>query len=263
MSNYEQYQQAKVKTPTLTIWQSLLSAPAVATFSRYLPETDMMRAILWLILGTLTSTVINMITTALGIGMAGRGQMMRMLRSGLPPEIMRELPANLPGLGSFSIGAALCGIPTIIIISLVLTFISVGFIHLVAKLFQGQGNYAETFFLTSAVTAPIMIVTAVLQLVSGLFRLIPLAGVVLSLLISLLMMAMGIYSLVLTAMAVAAAHRFSLGKGFLATILPTVLFLLFICCCVFIAIFAAGSAIDQGTIDEIMRQMSAYLILQS
>ncbi len=260
MNVYEQYPDTNIKTPTLTIWQQVLFSPSVETFTQYLPEADLMRAGLWIILGTLGSAIISMITTTLSFGGTNRGEMLRMLRN-ISPELARELPTVLPPMRSASIGATLCGIPAIVAIALLSTFITVGLIHLVAKLFQGQGSYTETFFLMSAAAAPMMLVTGALQLIGGLFGLIPLLGAILRLLISLLLLGLGIYSLVLTAMAVAAAHNFSLGKGFLSTILPTVVFFFLTCCCTFIAMVGLGGALNQGAIDEILREIGAYLTL--
>ncbi|MEA3309950.1 MAG: YIP1 family protein [Chloroflexota bacterium] len=261
MNDYAQYPNTNVKTPTLTIWQRVFFSPAVETFARYLPEADLMRAVLWLILGTLGSGIIGILNVVFNLGGSGGKEIMRMLQQELPPELARELPAALPGIGSLSLGATLCGIPSIIILSLISTFITVGLIHLAAKLLQGQGNYTDTFFLMAAAAAPMMIVTSVLQLISGLLGLIPLLGTILSLLISLILMGLGVYGLVLTSMAVAAAHSFSLGKGFLSAILPGVIFFILTCCCTVIAMVAAGSAIDQGTIDELLREIGAYLTL--
>ena len=261
MNAYEQYPATNVKTPTLTIWQHVLLSPSVETFAQYLPEADLMRAILWIVLGSLGSAITGIITTVLNLGGTNRGEMLHLLRQSLPPELARELPAVLPALGSFSIGATLCGIPALIVCSLLTTFIAVGLIHLVAKLFQRQGSYTETFFLMSAAAAPLILVIGALQLLNGLFTLIPLLGSILSLFISLLLMGLGLYFLMLTSMSVAAAHSFSLGKGFLSTILPSVVFFLLTCCCTVIAMIGLGGALDQGNLEDLLREIGAYLTL--
>lgn len=236
------------KTPTLQLWQKVLFAPGVNTLARYRGEAELGRAVWWLVLSSGIAIIVNLLATVT----LRRG--MDMLRY-LPPEMRREL---LPFMGPTRapIGATLaCGIPTAIVSTLIGTFIGIGIVYLVAKLLQGEGNFTQTFFLMMAVSAPLTLIIAALQGVSALANFIPLLGAIFSIIAGLVTFALSIYNLVLSAMAVAAAHRFSLGKGFAALLLPMVVAFLFACCAVVFIIAAAGVSLDQ-----LLRQLGSILL---
>ncbi len=248
------------KTPALTIWQRIVFSPSIQTFARYLPEADLGRAVLWLVITSLISTL----ATGLPALIRPQGQMrdmMRLFREALPPEVARELPPiMMPGMGgrALSLGTILCGIPTAVVFGLIGAFIGVGLIHLAAKLLQGTGTYTETFFLTAAVSAPLAIVTGAIQLINGLLGLIPILGAILTVIFGLASLAFSIYALVLNAMAVAAAHRFSLGKGFAAVLLPGVVIFLLICCCTVIGLTLMGASLAPF-LEDLQRELGLYL----
>ncbi|MGC9399383.1 MAG: Yip1 family protein [Anaerolineae bacterium] len=244
------------KTPLLTIWQRVLFSPSVQTFARYLPEADLGRAVLWLVLASLVSAVAAGLPTLI----APQRQLqetMELLREIMPPEFSRELPPMMPGTRTISLGSLLCGIPLGVVLALIGAFIGVGLIHLTAKLLQGEGTYTGTFFLTAAVSAPLTLVTGVIQLLNGLLGMIPVVGVILTVIFGLFSLVLGIYGLVLNAMAVAAAHRFSLGKGFAAVLLPGVVLLLLLCC--FVVGFALMGASLGTFFEELQRELGLYL----
>ncbi len=247
------------KTPTLTLWQNILFSPSVQTFARYLPEVDLGRAVLWLVIATLISSL----AAGLPALIRPQGQMremMELFRENLPPDIARELPPMMPGMSTraLSLGSLLCGIPAAVILGIIGAFISVGLIHLAARLLQGEGTYNETFFLIAAVSAPFAIVTGAIQLISGLLGLIPVVGAILAIILGLASLALSIYVLVLNAMAVAAAHRFSLGKGFAAVLLPGIVIFILVCCCLAVAFGLLGASM--GTLfEEIERELGMFL----
>ena len=249
------------KTPALTIWQRITLSPSVQTFARYLPESDLGRAVLWLVIATLISSIAAGLP-ALIRPQAQMRDMMRFFRESLPPDVARELPPMMPGMGArtISLGTLLCGIPSAVIFGLIGAFIGVGLIHLAARLLQGQGTYTDTFFLTAAVSAPFAIATGTLQLIGGLLGLVPILGVIISVIFGLVSLALSIYALVLNAMAVAAAHRFSLGKGFAAVLLPGVVIFLLICCCTVIGLTLMGASLAPF-LEELQREFSMYMNL--
>ncbi len=250
--NYTSYPPAPppngAKTPTLQIWQNVLLSPAVNTFARYRSEAELGRAILWLLLSTGIASVLNILSTTV---MRSSVNMLQYL----PPEMRREL---LPFMGATRapIGATLlCGIPTAVASLLLGAFIGIGLVYLVAKLLQGEGNFTQTFFLMTAASAPLTLVTAGFQLFSNLGGRIPVLGAILSLLVGVVIFGLSVYNLVLSAMAVAAAQRFSLGKGFAAILIPGAVIFLFACCVGIVIVALAGVSMDQ-----IIRQLSALLI---
>ncbi|MEA3397640.1 MAG: Yip1 family protein [Chloroflexota bacterium] len=248
-SDYDSYQTSGDKTPTLSLWQDVLLSPSTDTFAKYLGEADLGRAVLWLLASSAIGGLLQMLSLALGSGKA--------LLQALPPEMRHELPIRA---GAFSFGTLLCGIPTWIVVTILGAFIGVGLIHLVAKLLSGEGDFTETFFLMTAASAPITLISGALGLLSGLLGLIPFLGAIFSMLFGLVGMVVGIYNLVLSAMAVAAAHRFSLGKGFAAVLLPLVVFILLGCCCAFAGLMTFSSDIED-VFEEIQRELNMLLTL--
>ena len=252
-SDYDSYQTSAApqgnKTPTLSLWQDVLFSPSTDTFAKYLGEADLGRAVLWLLASSAIGGLLQMLSMAIGSG--------RTLLQALPPELQRELPIRA---GAFSFGTLLCGIPTCIVVTLLMAFIGVGLIHLVAKLLGGDGSFTETFFLTSAASAPLALVSGALGLLSGLLGLIPILGAIFGMLFGLVGLALWIYNLVLVAMAVAAAHRFSLGKGFVAALLPFVVVFLLTCCCIFASLMMFGGNIED-VFEEIQRELNMLLTL--
>lgn len=253
-SDYDSYQTSAAsqgnKTPTLSLWQDVLLSPSTDTFAKYLGEADLGRAVLWLLASSAIGGLLQMLNLAMGSG--------RTFLQVLPPELRRELPRA--GAGASFLGTLLCGIPTWIVVTLLGAFIGVGLIHLVAKLLGGEGSFTEIFFLTSAASAPIALVSGALGLLSGLLGLIPILGAIFGMLFGLIGLAVVIYNLVLTAMAVAAAHRFSLGKGFTAVLLPFVVSFLLGCCCAIAGLMTFSSDME-NIFEEIQRELSMLLIL--
>ena len=97
-------------------------------------------------------------------------------------------------------------------------------------------------------------------LIGGLLGLVPILGVIVSVIFGLVSLALSIYALVLNAMAVAAAHRFSLGKGFAAVLLPGVVIFLLICCCTVIGLTLMGASLVPF-LEELQREFSMYMSL--
>ncbi|MGC9358703.1 MAG: Yip1 family protein [Anaerolineae bacterium] len=246
------------KTPAMQIWRDVLLSPSVEAFARYRREAELKRGLVWIVVASLASTLSTLVTMAIQF-LAGTqyGDTSALFRELLPPELYSEMPPMSPGSNiiGLSVGTLVCGIPVWIATAVIGTLISVGLIHLAAKLLGGEGEYDETFFFVSTVMAPLIYVTTGLSLFSSLLGLIPVLSIIFSLLISLVSLALGIYSLVLEAMAVAAAHYFSLGKGFAAVLLPIVIAFLLMCCCVAIVF----SVVLGGSFEEIMRELSHYL----
>ncbi len=226
------------KTPLLTIWRDIITAPSVETFARYLPEADLNRGVLWLAVVILITSLVNVVTLQLNqIHAGGLADFWEMLERTLPPEMARELPPlpDLPilpagGAGTSLLSSLFCGIPASLVLGLMFAFLWVGLVHLAARLLKGQGIFTETFFLYAIVATLVSVLLAGVQLVNVLVGLIPILGAILGFFINLLSLLLSIGSLVLYAMGVAAAQRFTLGRGLAAVLLPFVALTLVLCC---------------------------------
>lgn len=245
MSDYISYDNYGGKTPALAIWKDVLFSPSVDTFSRYLPEADLGRAVVWLLLSGLITVILGLISIPLS-------QAQLLTQYPEVAEMLEELPIRTP------VAAFLCGLPTGVVMLLLGVFISVGLTYLAARLLQGTGTFTETFFLYVVVMAPVSVLTGSLQFISSLVGLIPVLGVIFALLFALVSFAFAIYTFVLYSMSVAAAHRFSIGKGFAAIILPGLVIGLLVCCLTAISLIAFAPVIE-----EVMREISYLLPVSS
>ncbi len=208
------------KTSFMTIWKDVLRSPSVATFARYRPQADLGTAVKWVLAGL----VINSLLSA-PVSLLNQNNFNQLARQSAPDL------APVLAQGGGMLGGALCAIPFTLVLGLIFVFIHVGLLYVVAKLFQGEGTFTETFYLVQASMVPLGIVGGVLALLGSLFGQIPFLGVVLGGLFGLLGLAVVVYGLALQSMAVAAAHEFSLGKGVAVVLIPSVI-VFFLCCCV-------------------------------
>jgi hypothetical protein len=123
--------------------------------------------------------------------------------------------------GAIGIGAII----TVPIMAIINLLIGSGFLYLFARLFSGKGNYNSQTHLIALYTAPIMVLSAILNI-------IPMLGAFVAALLSL-------YSLYLLTMALKATHGFSTTKAIATWLVPAiVLFIVAI-----IIILAIGTAI--------------------
>jgi hypothetical protein len=208
------------KMSFMTIWKDVLLSPSVANFARYRPLADLGTAVKWVLAGLVIESLISA-----PIYFLNQNQAMQWVKQSSPDlgQIMAQQGASL--------GSALCAIPFTLVLGLVFVFLHVGLLYVVAKLFQGEGTFTETFYLVQASMVPLGIAATVLSLLGSLFGQIPFLGVVLGAVFGLVSLAVAVYGLALQAMAVAAAHEFSLGKGVAVVLIPAVI-VVFLCCCV-------------------------------
>ncbi|HEX9068937.1 MAG TPA: YIP1 family protein, partial [Ktedonobacterales bacterium] len=108
-------------------------------------------------------------------------------------------------------------------------FIGAGFFWLVARVFGGQGTFLQHSWLLALVYVPITAASTLLSL-------IPVLG-------ALIGLGLGIYGIVLSIFAIAAAHRMSVGKSAAVVLIPGAIALLLILCAfaVIVAIFAGST----------------------
>lgn len=155
------------------------------------------------------------------------------LISGAPNLNGQELPFD----PSAFLWIGICVTP---ILSLVGFYFGAGLIYFGAKIFKGQGDFNSQTYLQAMGSAPLIIVTAALNV-------IPFCGSLIAFLVSF-------FSLYLNILAVKVAHRLDWGQAIGAVLIPAFAFGFLICCCAFLLLSIAGA-----TTGDIFEQIQATL----
>lgn len=199
-------------------WIAAFTKPKEETYARIAaqPSASSTKAFLWVFLASLLTSLVGTV--------ASLGGQFDTLRQFLPPEIARELPANVgPSIG---FGTVICGAPIGAIFAVLFFAIGTGLVQWVAKLFGGTGTFDKLAYTFSSIAVPYTIVTAVLTLLS----IIPFVGI----LTGLVSFALWIYAIILGVLAVKAVDRLDTGRAAGAVLLPGLVIFLLVCCCIVI-----------------------------
>lgn len=225
-------------------WVAAFTKPDESTFARIAaqPGASASKAFLWVFVASLIVSFVSLLVQAINFG----GQMG--LRQLLPPELARELPVGAaPSIG---FGTIVCGAPFAAVFAVLGFAIGTALIQWVAKLFGGTGSFEKLAYAFSAITVPYSVVSAVLALVG----IIPVIGSIIS---GLASFALSIYLIVLEVLAVKAVNRLDTGKAVGAVLLPGLVILLFICCCVIIGLAFMGPMIGD-VFDSINQSLGGF-----
>ncbi len=171
-------------------WRMALTRPNEETFRSLAddPNGSLGRALIWI---AITSAISFLITSTMQILFSGL-----LAGPGLFEALEQEAGLLLPG-GLMIIGVFICGLPMVALISSIGILIYSGIVQFTANAFGGEGTFTEMAYALASFTAP-------LTLISGAIGWIPL--------VNCLTIPLGIYSLVLTLLAVKSVNRISWGK---------------------------------------------------
>jgi hypothetical protein len=171
-------------------WRMALTRPNEETFRSLAddPNGSLGRALIWI---AITSAISFLITSTMQILFSGL-----LAGPGLFEALEQEAGLLLPG-GLMIVGVFICGLPMVALISSLGILIYSGIVQFTANAFGGEGTFTEMAYALAAFTAP-------LTLISGAIGWIPL--------VNCLTIPLGIYSLVLTLLAVKSVNRISWGK---------------------------------------------------
>lgn len=210
------------------VWKDAVTKPNEQTYAGFAASAGgkLSIALLWVFLGSLVTSFFAALV---------QGPMMRQMMQQFQ-QMGVDMPAIPLGAGSFL--SALCGAPVVAVITVVFFAISVGITQWVAKMFGGKGNFEQLAYAFAAISLPISLASAVLTLLSA----IPYIG----LCFSIVSLAVSIYGIVLSVMAVKGVNQFGWGEALGSFFLPVILFAC-VCACVVFGLFAAlGSVLNQG-----------------
>jgi hypothetical protein len=150
------------------------------------------------------------------------------------------------GLGAALINF-LCVTPFLAIAGLVSFIISVAIMQWIAGMFKGQGSFDQLAYALGAITAPGLLVSAVLTLPS----LIPYVGICSGILSSLF----SLYLIVLEVMAIKGVHKFGWGAAIGTFFIPGLAIGL-VCCCL-AAIISSTLGLAMGDVFSTINQSLA------
>lgn len=214
-------------------WIAALTKPTESTFAEIAAQrgASVRKAFLWAALSSLMTSFATILANVFSVSrMGGLGDF-------LPPEIAQQVPWGSGGAG-LSFGTLICGLPIIVILTLVSFAVNVGLTQWVAKMFGGTGGFEKLAYVYASFIVPISAVSAVLIMLGF----IPIIGI----LFSLVSLGVSIYSLVLSVIAVKAVNNFDTGKAVGSIFLPGLVIFIFICCCVVVVGVLMGPAIGEA-----------------
>ncbi len=169
------------------VWTQAITNPSTATFERLLedPQAEQNRGFRWIFYAGTLVGAFSLIATSIQLSSLGYDT----------GSLLPTLLCTLLLAGPF----ALVGF-----------WVSNGLTQFIARLFGGQGSYSDFFYTSAAFQAPLQLVNASLLLFTASTALV------------LTNIFLGIYSIVLTAMALRAVNGFGWGKALAVIFVPAV-----------------------------------------
>ncbi len=183
---------------------AVLTKPSVATFEEH-EKNNLTWALIYSVAAGVINAIVAAIAAALGLGQANL--------SGLDPEVAAA--AGQPNIIGTIFGA--------IIFTILILLISWGITYLLGRAFGGTGQFGELAYGLSLFGAPLLVIGST-------FNLIPLVGWVVGL-------ALGIYNLYLTYLAIQSGMNLPSNKALYVIIIQFVIGLAIVLC--FVVFFAA------------------------
>jgi hypothetical protein len=110
--------------------------------------------------------------------------------------------------------------------------ISSGIYHLISRLFRSTGNYSDLVFCMAAVTAPAMIIGAILSIPVLLFSNFPAIWWLVAIFISILSVIIAVYVIVMNVNAIRGAEQIGTWQAILTIFIPVIALGVLSFCCV-------------------------------
>lgn len=174
----------------LETWRLALTRPNEETFRSLAddPKGSLGRALSWIAITSAISYLISASVQLLFSGLLDRPSLL---------EALEHEAGLLLSEGLMIAGVYGCGLPLVVLMSVVGMLFYSGIVQFTANAFGGNGTFAELAYTLAAITAPI-------TLISGAIGWIPW--------VNCLVIPLGIYSILLTLLAVKSVNRMSWGK---------------------------------------------------
>lgn len=207
----------------LTTWVNALTKPREETYAALAssPKAKATTAYLWIFLCSFAPALVTVLVS-------GGRLAQRLADAGVDTGQFGG------GLGSALVNI-LCVTPFAAVLGIVGFIISVGLMQWIARMFGGQGTFAQMAYTIGAIAAPSLLITAVLTLPAG----VPFLGLCVGGLSALF----SIYITVLDVMAIKAVQRFGWGAAIGTLIIPGLAIGLVVCCVVAVILSVTGVAL--------------------
>ena len=220
----------------LQVWLQALTRPQESTYAAIAasPKAKATTAYLWVFLCAFAPALVSVLVSG--------GELTRRLA---------EAGVDTEQYGG-GVGAALlnflCITPFAAVVGVVGFLISVALMQWVAKMFGGTGSFDRMAYVLGAITAPAMLVSALLTLPSA----VPVLGICVGGLSALF----GIYVFVLQVMGIKAVQGFGLGPAIGTLIIPGLAIFLVCCCAAVVLLSLTGLAAGDiwSTINQSLMQ---------
>ena len=177
----------------LDIWGYALTKPATTTFTEILQDPKAKSSpYLWVGLASLLGYIIAALLQSL-------------FGSNTLGTVSEQLGSQVGAASAFT---TICCAPVSAIFAVGAFALSVGIYHLVAKMFQGQGTFSQLAFTMASFHVPLTVISLILAAIPW---------------VSILTIPIGIYTIILTILAVKATHQFTTGKAVAVVVIPAIL----------------------------------------
>ncbi len=214
------------RTPAWKMWLDVFIHPGVDIFEAYLDELSPRRAAFWLV----SLSALIAFFSSLSLYLSFRYQ--RDFLPLLPPEIRRWLepflhPYGLQGL--VTVIGGVVALTFLIVIGICLTqLITIVLSHVAAKLMDGEATFGGTFSVIILAEVIGWLFTGLLGIATLILR-TSMLGALISLPLNALSLILSLYTIILEGFGIAAAHRISTIRGFIAALVPVILSFILSC----------------------------------
>ena len=212
-------------------WINVITRPGEEVFEqeRQNPNANITTALIWIVIAAVIAAVLSAISAGIrAVFQLGTGyeQFLNELDPAMAEQLAPMIGAGA-GIGLAAVGSAFC---MTLILAPIGFLISSLIYFAVAKLLGGEGTFEEQTYLLATFTAP-------LTIISGVINLVPVLGACVSLFVY-------IYQLVLSYFALKVAHNFTTGQAVAAVLIPIVVIILLVVCCVGVIVFAVAGSLS-------------------
>jgi hypothetical protein len=215
----------------VNVWVKALTQPNENAYSQiaFSPNAQISTGLIWVAISAAIYTVLGGLIGLVFGDMTGNemNELLRMV--GMEQFIADDAQQAATTLGSIAIGLVV-GIPFAIIVYAIV----VGFMHLLAKLVGGKGDYGRMLYTSAAYSAPLTAITnslSALPVIGGVFGLL------------------NFYAIYLQALTIKTVYGLSWAKAILVMLIPT-LFICLLMACLFFVMLSFGMAVG-GVFDAL------------
>ena len=231
--NTPQTSSTNERLPFYTVWIRAVTQPKPETFQDLAnrPDATLGRAFLWIFLVSMVVYIISFLVNILVSSLMGTASVYQQFASG-----------SSSGIGAILL-PLICGAPISGLLAIAGAAISSGLVQLISKMLGGTGTFTKQLYATACYSVPV-------SLVIGLLGFIPLLGYCIVFLV-------GIYAIVLLAMAIKGVQGFGWGQaiGTIAILWAGIAVLLGCCAVIVIAGLSALAPAFRNIFQNIQDQI--------